>query len=165
MYPTEGTLFGDVEFERRLYQLICPSDGIYAPHIHRLCSALSGCLDRFFTRHKMSGRRKIFFSSPSHVVQHGLDDFIRTKQVMFNDNFASAIIKDKALEKKFSHESFVQHICNCHLALEFAENNPPIYSEVAGKLLAMIEQFDWPDDAQYIMEAGREKYEYERKRV
>ena len=177
-YPREGQLFGDFDFEGRLYRLFCPTEGIYAPNakfhkfygegpsIDNFQGSLDSCLKGFFKRDIFfSGEeiidytnRKQFIGNPNHIVRHGLVDYVQSTLWLLspeNEGFYPDSERDKSQKCTIKH--FIDKVSDANLAIEFAEHNQPIYAEVANQLLDLINAETWPEIAQDVMQKGEEQ--------
>jgi hypothetical protein len=171
-YPVEHSLFGDYDFEKRLYDFFCARQGTYAPSTEKLKGVLTDWIYAYFQREHhtvdgmyepVTGSRKIV-SYPNHIVRHGLNDYVDCCWELLSDEDYVAGLRsvrkpgwegDNALEIFFIH--FINNIASCYFALEVAEENDPIYAEVAQTLLDLMQAKSWPPIAQHVFKAGKAK--------
>jgi hypothetical protein len=168
----EHSLFGDYDFEKRLYDFYCARQGTYAPSTERLEAALGSWISKYLRReyhtvNKMYmpviGSRKIV-SYPNHIVRHGLNDYVDCCWELLSDEDYVAGLRsvrkpgwegDDALGIFFKH--FINNIASCYFALEVAKENDPIYAEVAQTLLDLMQAKSWPPIAQHVFKMGKDK--------
>lgn len=168
-YPPDFPLFGDFDFEKRLYSFFCARQGDYAPTTDRLYSALSSWVRDYFRREHhtvddayvlVPGSRR-FVSYPNHIVRHGLDDYVDCCWELLSDENYVAKQREEYIRSDLNRldnllKFFIKNIANCHIALEVAEDNDPAYAEVAQTLLDLMAAKTWPDVAAHVFDAGCE---------
>lgn len=168
-YPADFPLFGDFDFEKRLYDFFCARQGPYALDAERLCGQLASWIGAYFQREQevvrdfyrtVPGSRH-FISNPNHIVRHGLEDYVECCWELLNDEaYVESLrlerndswVEDNALEIFFKF--FVRNIANCHIALEIAEDNDPAYADVAKTLLDLMQAKEWPSVASHVFDEG-----------
>jgi hypothetical protein len=165
-YPLNGVLFGDAEYEKRLYQFMLCSEGYRYPDRESYLWLMSA-VRQFFAleQHAVGeafwethGSRKIV-SNPNHIIRNGIQDYVDTIWRLFNNE---EFVKEKAAEsdkeRNFLNifvQNFVSTVATCYFTLEIADENDPIYAEEASRLLACVADKEWPSLAEDVLEAGK----------